>query len=229
MVERSYAQFCGVARALDILGGRWTLLIVRNLLLGPRRYSTLLAELPGITTNLLAARLQHLEKHGITARVDDDGHTAWALTSAGALLEPVVMELGRFGARSMKSPRRGERVDMGWALLSMKRRYRGGVSMSAELRLRDTDDAPPRVFGLTFTPTYLRVRDRSIDVPGLVISTTAEIFRAAFLRGGDVDALVNDGDVVFAGSDKVWRSFVAAFAPLPLAGTGGADPDVALR
>ena len=62
---RSYQQFCGVARALDILGGRWTLLIVRELLPGPRRYGDLHAALVGITTNLLADRLRHLVDHGI--------------------------------------------------------------------------------------------------------------------------------------------------------------------
>jgi DNA-binding HxlR family transcriptional regulator len=58
MARRSYDQYCGLARALDVLGERWTLLIVRNLLLGPQRYSDLLRGLPGITTNLLAKRLQ---------------------------------------------------------------------------------------------------------------------------------------------------------------------------
>lgn len=226
MADRSYAQFCGVARALDIVGGRWTLLIVRNLLLGPRRYSTLLAELPGITTNLLASRLQHLEKHGIAARVDDDDHSAWALTPEGALLEPVVMELGRYGARTLKAPKRGERVDVAWGLLSMKRRYRGGLSTSVELRLRFTPDVPPRVFSLTFSERYLRVRDRGVDAPALVISTSADAFRAVFFGGANVDAFVSDGSVVYAGSDDAWRSFVGAFSPVPLPGTGGPDPDV---
>ena len=61
MPRKSYRQYCGVARALDVVGERWFLLIARNLLLGPRRYSDLLAELPGITTNLLAKRLRELE------------------------------------------------------------------------------------------------------------------------------------------------------------------------
>ena len=63
--SRSYKQFCGLARALDVVGERWTLLIVRNLLVGPRRYSDLMAELPGITTNLLAKRLRELSSHGL--------------------------------------------------------------------------------------------------------------------------------------------------------------------
>ena len=70
---RSYHQFCGLARALDRVGERWTLLLVRNLLLGPRRYGELLDGLPGITTNLLAKRLKELEEQGIIERVPAAG------------------------------------------------------------------------------------------------------------------------------------------------------------
>src|SRR3954447_24107788 len=96
--RRSYKQFCGVARALDVVGERWTLLIVRNLLLGPRRYSDLLRELPGITTNLLAKRLKEMEALGILAKVTGGSPhygEAYALSSLGEALEPAVMELAR--------------------------------------------------------------------------------------------------------------------------------------
>ncbi|MBC7173009.1 MAG: helix-turn-helix transcriptional regulator, partial [Polyangiaceae bacterium] len=66
--RRSYHQYCGLARALDLVGERWTLLIVRDLLLGPRRYSDLLRGLPGVTTNLLAKRLRELQGAGILER-----------------------------------------------------------------------------------------------------------------------------------------------------------------
>src|SRR5215831_6402600 len=100
--RRSYDQYCGVARSLDVVGERWTLLIVRNLLLGPRRYSDLLAELPGITTNLLAKRLKEMESAGLIEKHDQrrpGGAVVYALTATGAALEPVVMELGRWGGR----------------------------------------------------------------------------------------------------------------------------------
>lgn len=229
-MDRSYRQFCGVARALDLLGGRWTLLIVRNLLLGPRRYSTLLAELPGITTNLLANRLQHLEAAGLVARVDDEGHSAWSLTPEGALLEPVVMELGRFGARTLKTPRRGERVDVAWGLLSLKRRYRGGLSTSVELRVDDNKDprsrpAEVRLFTLDLGPRYLRVRDRAAVAPALVVSAKADVFRAIFFAGAAAADFVDSGALVVAGADDAWRAFLGAFSPVPLPHTGGADPD----
>jgi DNA-binding HxlR family transcriptional regulator len=211
VTERSYAQFCGVARALDVIGGRWTLLIVRNLLLGPRRYSTLQAELPGITTNVLAARLQHLQAHGIAERVVDDDHNAWALTAEGALLEAVVMELGRFGSRTMKAPKRGERVDVGWGLLSAKRRYRGGLVLSVELRLHLPKEGV-RVFSLNFSERYLQVQDRPAVAPDLVVSMAGEVFRAVFFGGGSVDACINDGAIVVAGTATSWCAFKQALS-----------------
>ena len=94
MPRRSYDQYCGLARALDVLGERWTLLIVRNLLLGPQRYSELLRGLPGITTNLLAKRLREMEAEGIIDRTG--GATdAYRLTEVGRSLEPAIHALGQ--------------------------------------------------------------------------------------------------------------------------------------
>ena len=72
MPRRSYDQYCGLARSLNVVGERWTLLVVRNLLLGPQRYSELLRGLPGITTNLLAKRLREMEAHGLIERDSAD-------------------------------------------------------------------------------------------------------------------------------------------------------------
>lgn len=144
--RKSYQQYCGLARALDLVGERWTLLLVRELLLGRRRYSELLGALPGLTTNLLAARLRTLREQGLLRKADD----GYELTDAGADLEPVLMELARFGGRTLASPRRGERLDWGWALLSLKRRYLGGLEATLALHV---DDA---WFTLCFEPAWVR-------------------------------------------------------------------------
>src|SRR5262249_59291135 len=95
--RRSYHQFCGVAKALDVIGDRWAILVVRNLLLGPRRYGELLDGLPGITTNLLAKRLAELAGAGVIEAVD--GGRGYRLTEAGAAREPGGMGLRRWGGR----------------------------------------------------------------------------------------------------------------------------------
>src|SRR5258706_5251392 len=91
--RRSYRQFCGFARAVDVVGERWTLLVARNLLLGPRRYGDLLEELPGITTNLLAKRLRDLEAAGLVEKRAGAGVVTYALTERGLALDPVINEL----------------------------------------------------------------------------------------------------------------------------------------
>src|SRR5207248_3976431 len=92
-VVRSYRQYCGLARGLDVIGDRWILLIVRELLNGPRRYNELLDGLPGIATNLLADRLRDLVDTGVLER--REGQT-YALTEWGEGLRDVVFALGRW-------------------------------------------------------------------------------------------------------------------------------------
>src|SRR5919204_6019257 len=98
--KRSYDQWCAVARSLDIVGERWTMLIVRDLLVGPKRYKDLLAALPGIGTNLLAQRLRELEAHGVierTALPAPASARVYGLTDKGHALESVISALGRWG------------------------------------------------------------------------------------------------------------------------------------
>lgn len=95
--SRSYGQFCGLARALDVVGDRWNLLIVRELLPGPLRYSELKTFLAGIATNLLAARLRTLEENGIVARQLGDTGVLYGLTPWGAELREPMEALGRVG------------------------------------------------------------------------------------------------------------------------------------
>lgn len=96
--RRSYQQNCALAIALDILGERWTLLIIRELLLGPRRFKQLLYNLPGIGTNLLTSRLGQLVEDGVIERSTDDGvHPVYSLSARGKGLEQVVHSLIRWG------------------------------------------------------------------------------------------------------------------------------------
>lgn len=113
MVKREYGQFCGLARAAEMLGQRWTLLILRDLLVGPRRYSDLAAGLTGIPSNLLSTRLKELERDGLivrTARGGADRSIVYAVTSRAAELQPALDALARWGAAGMREPREGETV-----------------------------------------------------------------------------------------------------------------------
>src|SRR5918996_6069728 len=95
---RSYGQYCALARGLDLVGDRWVLLIVRELLGGPRRYGELAHGLPGIATNLLAERLRTMQANGLVARTDDD---RYELTERGDGLREVVLAIVRWAAPLM--------------------------------------------------------------------------------------------------------------------------------
>ena len=105
MTTRSYAQYCGLARALDVVSSRWSLLIVRELLVGPARYGQLQAGLPGISTNLLAERLRELEEAGVVRRqLDSDSNgVAYALTPWGSELRGPIAGLVNWSTPLMVS------------------------------------------------------------------------------------------------------------------------------
>jgi DNA-binding HxlR family transcriptional regulator len=143
-MKRSYRQHCAVAKALDVIGERWTLLLVRELLLGPRRYKDLLAGLPGIGTNLLAERLRELEHSGVIERrtlPPPAGATVYELTALGHGLQAAVLELGRWGARFLAEPSGGDALRAGWYVVSMLATVRpelaDGVDMTIDLRVQD--------------------------------------------------------------------------------------------
>ncbi|MDQ0896063.1 winged helix-turn-helix transcriptional regulator [Agromyces ramosus] len=121
---RTYGQYCAMARGLDLVGDRWTLLIVRELLtLGPSRYADLRRGLPGIATNLLAARLKEMERVDLVARVElprPANATVFALTARGAALEAVVRELVKWGAPLMSPPMPDESFRPHWLLIPLR-------------------------------------------------------------------------------------------------------------
>jgi DNA-binding HxlR family transcriptional regulator len=102
MKSRSYNQYCGLAYALDIVGERWTLLIVRELIAGPRRFTDLLEGLPGISTNLLSERLKQLEQQGLLRRrtlAPPAASRVYELTAVGQALEQTLQELDNWGSQ----------------------------------------------------------------------------------------------------------------------------------
>ena len=120
---KSYAQYCGTAAALDILGERWTLLILRDLLTGPCRYSDLMNSLPGITTNLLAKRLQMLQSRDLITQ-SPQGYT---LTNEGQSTKPIILALAEFGTNHLVfPPPHTQHNNARWLVLNLHNRYLGG-------------------------------------------------------------------------------------------------------
>lgn len=137
-LRKTYGQYCGLARALDTVGDRWTLLIVRELLLGARTFRELAHALEGISPNLLTDRLRVLADDGLVQRNDGLARSktvAYRLTEAGTALEPVVLAFIRWGAPFMMRGPGQDLVDPRWTVLALRalldgtktRRRRGGV------------------------------------------------------------------------------------------------------
>jgi DNA-binding HxlR family transcriptional regulator len=127
VTTRSYGQYCGLARALDVVGGRWNLLIARELLVAPARYGELLAGLPGIATNLLAERLRDLEQAGVVQRqLDADSNgVVYALTPWGSELRGAVEALVNWSGPLMVPGPRGDSFRPHWLMVALPALLRG--------------------------------------------------------------------------------------------------------
>ncbi|WP_072483097.1 winged helix-turn-helix transcriptional regulator [Streptomyces atratus] len=126
--RRSYDQFCATARALDSVGDRWTLLIVRELLAGPRRYTDLHADLPGVSTDVLASRLRDMEQSGLATRrrlPPPAAASVYELTARGHGLMPVLAALAEWGAPALAERRATDAVRAHWFALPLLRALDG--------------------------------------------------------------------------------------------------------
>lgn len=123
MNQRSYGQYCPIAHALDLIGDRWSLLIVRDLLLGPKRFSDLREGLPGIGTNILTDRLKHLEHAGVLARrtlPPPAASAVYTLTPYGQSLDGPIQALAAWGGQTLGAPRPEQALSRDTVLLTAR-------------------------------------------------------------------------------------------------------------
>jgi DNA-binding HxlR family transcriptional regulator len=196
MTSRSYDQFCGIARALDLVGERWALLIVRDLILGPKRFTDLRRGLPGIGTNVLAARLKELERGGVVARrtlPPPAASTVYELTEYGRELEGPLLAVGRWGVLSMRQREPGQALRSEWLGVALKAFFRpeAAADLKAEIELRFDDGT----LLARLDHGTLVVEPSSPNGADLVLETEVETL-IAYLAGADVPpaALAPDGD-----------------------------------
>jgi len=143
-----YGQFCAVARAHEVLGGRWTLLVVRELLCGSRRFSDIRRGIPRISRTMLTERLQSLVLIGAVARVEGEHGPEYALTEAGTELAPLIGALGTWGQRWLPRRAGDEDLDLEPVLVDMRRRVRPQALPAAPMVVRFELDGQPRRFML---------------------------------------------------------------------------------
>ena len=128
MAARDYGQYSGITQALELIGERWALLIVRDLLVGPRRYGELAAGLPRIPSNILAARLKELQAAGILRRAPRSRVIVYELTPYGRELEPVVLALGAWGFKALGDPRDEQVVTPDSMTMDLRTAFRSQVA-----------------------------------------------------------------------------------------------------
>jgi len=199
---RSYGQYCSVAKALDAVGDRWTLLIIRELLLqGPCRYTDLRNGLPGIATNLLADRLHDLEAAGLVRREEAAppvATTLFHLTEAGAGLEPALEALGAWGIRYMAEPAEDDEFRSHWFTfpieLFLHDNAPDGPPLAIELRpaSQTASQTASRPAVVEVSGGEVRTRLGSAASPDLVLEGSPRLILGllgAYLTPADAEAL----------------------------------------
>jgi DNA-binding HxlR family transcriptional regulator/putative sterol carrier protein len=212
---RAYEQYCGLAKALDVVGERWTLLLVRDLYIGPQRYSDLLEGLPGIGSGLLAQRLQHLEAEGVVRRAQlppPAASTVYELTPDGRELAEATLPLALWGARRLGPSDAAGTVRADWLFLSIRAQFKPE---------RAADVHETYEFHVDGRVVHVRVDDGALDVrrgasamePDLRITTDAlTLFDLGLGRLSPTDAF-GTGRATIEGSAEAAQHCFAILGP----------------
>jgi DNA-binding HxlR family transcriptional regulator len=190
-MRRHYDQYCGIAHALDLVGDRWALLVVRELMRGPLRYTDLVERLPGIGTNILAARLRDLEAGGVLTKrklPPPAASRVYELTEYGQALKPVLRELGLWGARSLGPPTHEEELFPGW-LVNVLDTVLSPVAPAGRFEFRVGDEVASLVHG--------EAVEGSIDDPDVIVQgAPGGVYRLFVERTADAVSVQGDRELL---------------------------------
>jgi len=217
MSRRSYGQYCGLARALDVVGDRWTLLLLRELLyLGPRRFRDLRGALPGLAPNLLTRRLRGLERAGLLVRgtlPEPAGVAIYRLTARGRSLEPALFALMQWGRALLDDPRAQPGLRPALPVIALRAAFRpadaDGIDEVYELRVNG------QIFQAVVKDRRMALVQGAQHAPDVV--ATAEAATLADVVAGRIDALeaLGRGLLRVEGEPDALGNFVRLFAQNP--------------
>lgn len=211
---RTYDDGCAAAHALDIVGERWALLVVRELVLGPKRFTDLRAGLPHASPNVLAQRLRELEEAGVVRRrklPPPAASRVYELTDWGKELEPVIIGLGRWGARSASRPRDAA-LGVDSLVLSFRTMFdpRAAEGLSATYELRVGEDR----FRAVVDDGRFDISRGSADRPDAVVEAGAATLATLVYEGRDLGEALRTGELKIEGDEPAVERFLGLF-PLP--------------
>ncbi len=216
MNNRSYNQYCGLAYALELLGERWTILVIRELVAGPRRFKDLLNGLPGISTNLLTERLKHLEQHGLIVRqvlAPPAGSTVYGLTDLGRGLEPSLLELGKWGSQFI--PANSEHVQLlsiGSYALTLKTFFRPDQAQFCESYQWHVD---AELLSVTIDYGQLFVQQGLSHQPAAILHTTIEVYLQLLQGALSPEQAIDQALLHVQGDPTALKRFLACCAINP--------------
>jgi DNA-binding HxlR family transcriptional regulator len=208
--SRSYCDVCPIARALDVIGERWALVVVRELLLGPQRFSDLRRALPGASSNMLTDRLRELEGHGVLRRrtlPPPAGSSVYELTERGHELEPVLDALGTWG-RAEDPPANGS-LSATSALLFMRASPRAHTNPPKQTYRVQLDD---RVWTISSPHGRLEIQPEDPAAPDAGIQTDPGTLAALLLEPDGFDAAIASGSVHAEGNISALRRLIRVAA-----------------
>jgi DNA-binding HxlR family transcriptional regulator len=210
--KRTYGDPCGIARALDVVGERWALLVVRELLLGPKRFTDLGAGLPNVGPDVLAQRLRELEANGLVARrtlAPPAGSKVYELTERGQELEPVILALGRWGSGApLTEPLREIGPDSMVLALKTVFDHPAAAKLDATVALRLGE----QTFSVRVGEGGIDAARGDADDPDAVLTTSAGVLAALVWEGLGLDAAVRAGDAAYAGDRRTLERFLGLFS-----------------
>ena len=212
---RTYGDGCPIARALDLVGKRWALLVVRELLLGPKRYTDLRRGLPNASPNVLSQRLGELERAGVLRRrklPPPAGSRVYELTDWGRELEEIVVALGRWGARSPTPPDDAPIVSADSIILALRARFDPGAAhgLRAGYELRLGEDR----FGIEVADDEITAARGDVHRADATIDTDPDTLNAVLWRGRSLADAQRSGTMTIEGDEAAVERFVALF-PIP--------------
>jgi DNA-binding HxlR family transcriptional regulator len=216
--KRTYCEACAAAHALDLIGERWALLVVRELLLGPKRFTDLRSGLPGASPNVLAQRLRELEGAGVVVRrklPPPAASRVYELTDWGEELEPVILGLGRWGARSPSRLRHAQ-IGIDSIILALRTMFdpkaAEGLSASYELRLGEES------FRAEVAQGRFEVVRGSAEEPEASIETDPATLAALVFEGRGLAEALGSGEIKIEGEESAVECFLSLFSlPEPAA------------
>jgi DNA-binding HxlR family transcriptional regulator len=208
-----YAQFCALARAAEIVGERWTLLIIRELLLGPMRFGDLATRLNDISPALLTGRLNALIGHGVVRRAPlpaPFNAQVYELTEAGRAIQPAIRELIRWGGRFLFPMREGETFEPDWVLLALDAIAKRAPTPACRITLRIPHQGGAAAFIIEGGPQGTRVAKGEL-AEGAAIEARFDVFLQILTRGLSLEQATANKQVRLEGSERTLRKLPQLF------------------